>query len=73
MMYSIIDTSKGEQHGLLPHLHNTVLNGTKMVVNENELRLVNSDIEAAAAYLGGTLLTLGEVKNEMQRLKYYSN
>lgn len=71
MLYSIIDTKKGEQYQLLPHLHQTVLNGDKMVVNENELRLVNSDIETAAAVLGGTVMTLWETKNEINRLKRY--
>ena len=70
MLYSIIETKKGEQYGLLPHLHQTLPQGDRMVVNENELRLVNrQDIGAAAALLGGTLLTLWEVKNEINTQK----
>ena len=69
MLYSIINTKSGEQRGLLPHLHQLTDSGNKMVVNENELRLVNEDIELAAAMLGGVVMTQGEVINELNKYK----
>ncbi len=69
MLYSIITTKLGEQRGILPHLHRLADNGSKMVVNENELRLVNTDIELAAATLGGVIMTQGEVINELNKYK----
>lgn len=70
MLYSIIYTELGRQHGLRPDLHQTTANGTKMVVNENELRLVNSDIDKAAQLLGGEVMTQGEVVNELKKNKF---
>lgn len=69
MLYSIINTKSGEQKGLLPHLHRLVYDGQKMVVNENELRLVNPDIELAASTLGGVVMTQGDVINELKKDK----
>lgn len=69
MLYSIILTELGEKRGLQPHLHLLIANGEKMVVNENELRLVNTDIELAAATLGGIVMTQGEVINEINKNK----
>lgn len=69
MLYSIILTELGEKHGLKPHLHRLTANGEKMVVNENELRLVNPDIELAATTLGGVVMTHGEVINELKKDK----
>ena len=69
MLYSIILTELGEKSGLLPHLHRLTANGEKMVVNENELRLVNPDIDLAAATLGGVVMTQGDVINELKNDK----
>ena len=69
MLYSIILTELGEKSGLRPHLHRLTANGEKMVVNENELRLVNPDIDLAAATLGGVVMTQGEVINELNKNK----
>ena len=69
MLYSIILTELGEKHGLKPHLHRLTANGEKMVVNENELRLVNPDIELAASTLGGVVMTQGDVINELKKDK----
>ena len=66
MLYSIILTELGENRGLKPHLHRLVDDGQKMVVNENELRLVNPDIDLAAATLGGVVMTQGDVINELK-------
>lgn len=63
MRYSIIDAKKGEDYGFLPVLHQTTANGTKMVVNENELLRINSDISIAADLLGGTVMSEAEVLN----------
>ena len=69
MLYSIILTELGEKHGLKPHLHRLTANGEKMVVNENELRLVNPDIDLAAATLGGVVMTQSDVINERKKDK----
>ena len=69
MLYSIIDTKKGEAHGIVPRLHILCDKGRKMIVNENELRALNPDIEAAADLLGGTVMTEGEIINETKKLK----
>lgn len=65
MLYSIIDTKKGEAHGLKPALHNLI--GDKMVVNENELRYVSDDIYEAARTLGGDVMLEGEVIEELKK------
>lgn len=65
MLYSIIDTKKGEAHGLKPALHNLI--GDKMVVNENELRRISDDIYEAARTLGGEVMPEGVVVGEMKR------
>ncbi len=69
MLYSIIDTKKGEAYGIVPRLHILCDKGTKMIVNENELRKINANIEYAAEILGGTLMTEGEIINEQKKLK----
>ena len=69
MLYSIILTELGEKHGLRPYLHRLTANGEKMVVNENELRLVNPDIDLAAATLGGVVMMQGDVINELKNDK----
>lgn len=69
MLYSIILTELGEKSGLKPHLHRLTANGEKMVVNENELRLVNPDIELAASTLGGVVMTQVDVINELKKDK----
>ena len=63
MKYSIINTSLGIKAGLSPLSHATSDNGRVMVVNENELRRVDADINVAAAKLGGQVLTHYEVIN----------
>ena len=68
MLYSIIDTKKGEANRLYARLHRTLANGTKMIVNENELRLVNEDIEVAASKMGGYLMPSSEVDNEIKKI-----
>ena len=64
MLYSIINTKKGEEQGFLALSHRTLSKGKKMIVNENELRLVDKDISEAVKKLGGDkLLTNSELHN----------
>ncbi len=69
MLYSIIDTQKGEIAGFSPVAHVLIQNGEKMIVNENELRMIDDNIEYAAQTLGGEILTLAEVKNIKNKTK----
>ena len=64
MLYSIINTKKGEEKGFLALSHRTLSKGNKMIVNENELRLVDEDLMESVKKLGGTeLLTNSELHN----------
>ena len=65
MKYSIIKTSLGVKAGFSPQSHATSDKGRVMVVNENELRRVDADINVAAAKLGGQVLTHHEVINSL--------
>lgn len=65
MLYAIINKEKGEAYGIKPRLHKVI--GERMIVNENELRLVNPDIHEAAKVLGGAVMTQNEVFNELKR------
>ena len=67
MRYSIIDKKLGEKQGFNPEHHRLL--GERMVVNENELRKVDRDIEEAARLLGGVLLTQAEVTNEIKKFR----
>lgn len=63
MIYAIIDTAAAEKAGFKAIAHRTV--GDKMIVNENELRIVNGDIEEAARKLGGVTMSYDELMNEI--------
>lgn len=67
MRYSIIDKKLGEKQGFNPEHHRLL--GERMVVNENELRKVDGNIEEAARLLGGVLLTQAEVTNEIKKFR----
>lgn len=70
MLYSIINTKKGEEQGLLALSHRMLSEGKKMIVNENELRLVDEDIIEAVKKLGGTeLLSNSELHNIIKSSK----
>ena len=70
MLYAIINTKKGEEQGFLPLSHRTLSKGNKMIVNENELRLVDEDLIEAVNKLGGTeLLTNSELHNIIKASK----
>ena len=64
MLYAIIKTKKGEEQGFLALSHRTFSKGKKMIVNENELKMVDEDLMKAVKKLGGTeLLTNSELHN----------
>lgn len=67
MLYSIVDKAKAEEHRINPVLHRHTSDGKRICVNENELRLVDENIEAAAALLGGTLLTSYQAQDELRK------
>ena len=70
MLYSIINTKKGEEQGFLALSHRTLSKGNKMIVNENELRLVDEDLIEAVKKLGGDkLLTNSELHNIIKSSK----
>lgn len=70
MLYSIINTKKGEEQGFLVLSHRTLSKGKKMIVNENELKMVDKDIMEAVKKLGGTeLLTNSELHNIIKNSK----
>ena len=70
MLYSIINTKKGEEQGFLALSHRTLSKGNKMIVNENELRLVDEDLMESVKKLGGTeLLTNSELRNIIKTIK----
>ena len=70
MLYSIINTKKGEEQGFLALSHRTLSKGNKMIVNENELRLVDEDLsEAVKKLVGDKLLTNSELHNIIKASK----
>lgn len=70
MLYAIINTNKGEEQGFLELSHRTLSNGKKMIVNENELKMVDEDLMKAVNKLGGTeLLTNSELHNIIKASK----
>ena len=56
VLYAIINTKKGEEQGFLKLSHRMLSNGKKMIVNENELRLVDEDLSESVKKLGGDKL-----------------
>ena len=70
MLYSIINTKKGEEQGFLALSHRMLSEGNQMIVNENELRLVDEDLMEAVKKLGGTeLLTNSQLHNIIKASK----
>jgi hypothetical protein len=63
MKYSVVKSSIAERHGVKLAYHNLSADKTRVVVNENELRRVNTDIEKAASMMGGEVLSLEELKS----------
>ena len=70
MLYAIINTKKGEEQGFLTLSHRTLSKGKKMIVNENELKMVDENLMKAVKKLGGTeLLTNSELHNIIKASK----
>ena len=70
MLYAIINTKKGEEQGFLALSHRMLSEGKKMIVNENELRIVDEDIMEAVKKLGGAeLLTNSKLHNIIKNSK----
>ena len=70
MLYAIINTKKGEEQGFLTLSHRTLSKGKKMIVNENELKMVDEDLMEAVKKLGGTeLITNSELHNIIKASK----
>lgn len=70
MLYAIINTKKGEEQGFLALSHRMLSECNKMIVNENELRLVDEDLMDAVKKLGGNkLLTNIELHNIIKASK----
>lgn len=63
MLYSAIDIEKAQQYKVELSHHLVLDKINKVIVNENELRLVDDDIYRAANLLGGEVLTNGQVIN----------
>lgn len=53
MRYAIVKTELAVKMGFKPIAHRVSADGTQMVLNEQELRRVNKDIDIAARSLGG--------------------
>lgn len=69
MLYSAIDIEKAKKYKI-ELSHHLVLEGEgKVIVNENELRLVDDDINKAARILGGEVLTNGQIINYIKANK----
>ena len=70
MLYSIINTKKGEERGFLALSHRTLSKGKKMIVNENELKMVDEEVMKAVKKPGGTeLLANSELHNIIKTIK----
>ena len=70
MLYAIINTKKGEEQGFLAISHRMLSKGDKMIVNENELKIVDEDLMIAVKKLGGTeILTNSELHNIIKTSK----
>lgn len=61
MQYCIANKQKALEYGFMELTHIS-LNG-KMVLNENELRLINEDIGEAAKAVQGDIMSYSEIKN----------
>ena len=69
MKYAIIDTAAGRAKGINPAHHYLFAEG-KMMVNENELRLVSADIDEAARAMGGEVITHGQAITQLKKLRH---
>ena len=68
MRYTLIDKDVAILNDFRSETHRIV--GGMMILNENELRSRQQDIEALAEALGGTLMTYGETVNKIKEIEY---
>ena len=68
MKYAIIDTAAGRAKGITP-VHHLLFADGKMMVNENELRLVSADIDEAARAMGGEVITHEQAITKLKILR----
>ena len=71
MKYAIVQVDIAGRYGVTPENHNCNNNQRLMVVNENELRRIDSDIAKAATLLGGELLSLSECTEQCKSWNDY--
>lgn len=69
MKYAIIDTAAGRAKGINPAHHYLFDGSSKMMVNENELRLVSADIDEAARSMGGEVITHEQAITQLKILR----
>ena len=69
MKYAIIDTAAGRANGINPAYHHLFADASKMMVNENELRLVSADIDEAARSMGGEVITHEQAITKLKILR----
>lgn len=69
MKYAIIDTAAGRANGINPAHHLLFADASKMMVNENELRLVSADIDEAARAMGGEVITHEQAITKLKILR----
>ena len=69
MKYAIIDTAAGRSKGINPAHHLLFADASKMMVNENELRLVSADIDEAARAMGGEVITHEQAITKLKILR----
>ncbi len=65
MRYCLADIAKAEALGIKSAFHKKSASGRKIVVNELELMRLGDDISKVAIKLGGDLLTLQQVKKQL--------
>ena len=70
MKYAIIDTAAGRAKGINPAHHLLFADASKMMVNENELRLVSADIDEAARSMGGEVISHGQAITQIKKLRH---
>lgn len=70
MKYAIINTNAGRAKGINPAHHLLFAEGSKLMVNENELRLVSADIDEAARAMGGEVITHGQAITLIKKLNH---
>lgn len=66
MIYAVINVDMAVEHGFDLATHNVYDN--RMIVNENELRMLGDDISSVASSLGGYTMSSSEI-SDFIRLK----